>query len=219
MVAGEQIRRRVQILQGEGYSVLGTHKDPPPRINTNQTLDFGTFAGWKTKAIVCLEDLFGKDHSYVDNFRTYTKAAATKGSASAGIQILSAVLSDIDNGYIEGFRKLIAAEVFDDFFSQAEHLLEQGYLAPAASLAGAILENGLSSIAKREGITVRTSDELSALNQKLADAEVYNRLKQKEVSLWIGIRNNATHKEFGEVKEEDARKLIEGARSFLSDYL
>ena len=219
MVANEHIRSRVDSLHGEGCSVLATHKDPPSHDHTDQTLDFGQFAGWKTRAIVCLEDLFGKGHTYVEDFKNYTKYVGTKGSANAGIQILAAVLSDIDSGYVEGFRKLIAAGVFADFLSQAEHLLEQGYVAPSASLAGAVLEQGLSSIAKNNEITVRVSDELSALNQKLADAGVYNRLKQKEVSLWIDIRNNATHKEFGDVKEEDARKLIEGAQSFLGDYL
>ena len=219
MTASEQIKRRVLSLHGDGYAVLATHRDPPSHVHTDQTLDFGQFTGWRTRAIVCLEDLFGKGHTYVESFEEYTKYIGTKGSASAGIQILAAVLTDIESGYIESLRKLIAAEVFTDFIGQADHLLSQGYVAPAASLAGAVLEQGLSTIAKDHGIPVRDSDELSALNQKLADAEVYNRLKQKELSLWIGIRNNASHKDFDAVTEEDARKLIEGTRSFLGDNL
>ena len=133
--------------------------------------------------------------------------------------ILQAVLEDIDQGFIETVRQLIAAELFYDFFEQAEHLLESGYKAPAASLAGAVLENGLRSIAHRNGIQVREKEDLSTLNKKLADKEVYNRLVQRKAQVWTDVRNLADHGKFDEFSEKDVRNLIEGAQTFLADHL
>jgi len=129
------------------------------------------------------------------------------------------VLEDIDQGFIETVRQLIAAELFSDFFEQAEHLLESGYKAPAASLAGAVMENGLRSIAHRNGIQVREKEDLSTLNKKLADKEVYGRLVQRKVQVWTDVRNLADHGRFDEFSEEDVRDLIKGAQSLLADYL
>ena len=63
----------------------------------------------------------------------------------------------------------------------ARHLLDAGYVHPAASLIGAVLENGLRQIASASGVNVKTSDDISALDTKLADAEIYSRLVQKRV--------------------------------------
>ena len=139
--------------------------------------------------------------------------------AEAGIGILQAVLEDIDQGYIETIRQLITAEVFSDFFEQAEHLLQNGYKAPAASLAGALLENGFRAIAVRREVPVRSRDDLASLTQKLADNGVFDRLTQKKVSVWTDVRNAADHGQFDELNENDVDDLIKGALALLSDLL
>ena len=131
---------------------------------------------------------------------------------------MEAVQEDIQQGYIEKVRQLIRAELLSDLFDQAAHLLETGYTAPAASLAGAALENGLRSIAAANEIEVRQGDNLQSLNGKIADKEVYSRLVQKKVSVWIDVRNYADHGHFEELKEQDVIDLINGAQSFLADY-
>ena len=112
---------------------------------------------------------------------------------------------------------MATAEVFSDFLEQADYLLQNGYAAPAASLAGAVLENGLRSIAERNEIPVKARNNLSALNQKLAGKSVYNRLRQKQIEAWIEVRNNADHGQFGEFTDSDVADLIKGARSFLAE--
>ena len=114
---------------------------------------------------------------------------------------------------------MAAAEVFSDFLEQAEHLLEHGYSAPAASLSGAVLENGMRSLAERNGIPVKPRDDLSALNSKLAANNVYSRLRQKQVAVWIDVRNSADHGRFDEFGETDVADLAKGVRSFLTEML
>ena len=101
----------------------------------------------------------------------------------------------------------------------AEYLLENGYKNPAASLCGAVLEDGLRKIAIKEGIKVKSSDDLNSLNDKCANGEVYNRLMQKKIKVWIDIRNKADHGQFNEYSEKDVNEMLKGVMDFLSVYL
>jgi hypothetical protein len=105
----------------------------------------------------------------------------------------------------------------------ADHLLADGCMEAAPSLAGAVLEDGLRRIAKNHNVTVRKdSDNIVSLNTKLAQARVYSSFVQKKVSLWNDIRNNADHGKFEElhaIKQEEIVQMIAGVRDFLGTYL
>ena len=219
MKLDERIRDRAIALINKASQVLATDTPNPEGVFGFPTLAGQEYANWRSQSLVFLTDLLGPDHVYTNDFREKTMDSAYTTSAEAGRGILQAVLEDIDQGFIETVRQLIAAELFYDFFEQAEHLLESGYKAPAASLAGAVLENGLRSIAHRNGIQVREKEDLSTLNKKLADKEVYNRLVQRKAQVWTDVRNLADHGKFDEFSEKDVRNLIEGAQSFLADHL
>jgi regulator of sigma D len=81
---------------------------------------------------------------------------------------------------------------------------------------GAVLENGLRRICGNNNLTVKSDDNISALNQKLADKEVYNRLQQREIEAWNKLRDYADHGHFDEYDAEKVRKMLEGVRSFLA---
>ena len=219
MKLDERIRDRAIALINKASQVLATDTPNPEGVFGFPTLARQEYANWRSQSLAFLTDLLGPDHVYTNDFREKTKDSAYTTSAESGRGILRAVLEDIEQGFIETVRQLIAAELFSDFFEQAEHLLENGYKAPSASLAGAVLENGLRSIANRNEIPVKERDDLSALNHKLADKETYNRLVQKKVQVWTDVRNHADHGRFDEFSEDDVRNLIEGAQSFLADYL
>ena len=129
------------------------------------------------------------------------------------------MLEDIEQDFITTVRQLITAEVFADLFDQAAHLLESGYKTPAASLAGAVLENGLRTIATDKGVRLAAKDNLPSLNQKLAQKGIYTRLTQKKIHVWTDIRNAADHGKFDQITDQDVDNLIKGAQSLLSDYL
>lgn len=137
----------------------------------------------------------------------------------SGQGTLRAALEDVEQGHLATLQDMATAEVFTDFLEQADHLLGHGYSAPAASLAGAVLENGLRSLAERNQMRVKARDNLSTLNQKLADKGAYNRLRQKQIEAWIEVRNNADHGRFEEFGDGDVDDLIKSVRGFLAEML
>lgn len=124
---------------------------------------------------------------------------------------------DLVGGYLFNVRTLVAAEVFSDFLEMAQHLLDNGYKDPAASLTGAVLEDGLRRVCTKH--TISTTGDLSSQNTKLGDASVYNRLMQKRVAVWIAVRNHADHGQFSEYTEADVRQMLSGVTELLSAHL
>ena len=94
-----------------------------------------------------------------------------------------------------------------------------GYMAPAASLTGAVLENGFRSIGTKNGITVRSTDNLQSLNNQLGQESGYSRLTQKKVSVWIDLRNAEDHGQLDQPRTNDVSEFINGEQSLQADYL
>jgi hypothetical protein len=209
---------RLDELIKKADAVLGTHRPNPPNVIGFPTLDAGAFSEWQTQSLTFLVNLLGQGHVYVESFRDKVEKGHT-GMVKAGRGILSAVREDVAGGYLARLKALVAAEVFSEFVEMSQHLLDAGYKDPAASLAGAVLENGLRQIAAERGIKVGSRDDLSALNSKLAQASVYNRLTQKKLQVWTDLRNQADHGHFDEYAESDVRAMLLGVTDFLGTYL
>lgn len=125
------------------------------------------------------------------------------------------MVEDFDAGLLRDVQELIAGEIFKDFLEMADHLLENNYKDAAASLTGAVLEDGLRRIAQVGGVTVKARDEVGSLNQRCADAGLYNRLTQKRLQVWVDVRNNADHGNFREYSANDVKEMISGVTEFL----
>ncbi|MCY4620886.1 MAG: hypothetical protein OXD34_03470 [bacterium] len=205
------IRDRLAALIEKGEAVLRTYK---PR-GAFDFVDERRYAEWKSQSMVLLAQVFDTGHTYSESFGSQVDDGARARFVKRGLGILQAALDDMNHGYLQTVRELASAEVFSDLLEQADHLLENGYSAPAASLAGAVLENGLRSLATRKGIAVKARDNLQSLNNKIADKGVYDRLRQKQVSFWIGVRNAADHGNFDELTDTDVADLIKGVGSLL----
>ena len=219
MKVDEQVRNRIVALIEKGGNVLSTLRARPHGVAGLPTVSEQAYKNWETQALAFLTDFLGPDHTYTSSFRTATENGGYEYHVHEGIGILEALLEDVDRGYIGTVRNLITAEVWSDLFDQAVHLLDNGYNAPAASLAGALLENGLRSVAGSRGVPVRDGDSLPSLNQKLAQKGVYNRLTQKKVSIWTDVRNAADHGRFDEVNDRDVDDLVKGAQILLGNLL
>ena len=214
VLADEKVLERLEELITKGDQVLATHRPNPPGVIGFSTLAPGAFTEWRTQSLSFLMNLLGEGHVYVQSFRDGVDSGRLS-EVHAGQGILRAVAEDVRLGFLADVRSLISADVFADFLDMADHLLEAGYQHSAASLSGAVLENGLRQIATKGGLSVRTRDDLSALNSKCAGAGIYNRLVQRKVQVWVGIRNHADHGEFSEYTEADVREMVSGVRNFL----
>ena len=212
----QRFQARIERLLTKGSDVLNTHS--LTNVIGSPTLDPGAFAEWRTQCLALLTNLLGAGHTYVVNF----EAEVARGyihSVEAGIGILRAVREDLRDGFLTDVQTLVSADVFTDFLAMAGHLLERKYKDPAASLCGAVLEQGLRRIATKRGVKFRKKDDLSTLNQKLAAKGVYTRLVQKRLAVWTDIRNAADHGRFSEYSISDVGEMHDGVSSFLAQHL
>jgi hypothetical protein len=133
--------------------------------------------------------------------------------------VLKAAYCDYDDGFLTELKHLIRADLLDDFLGQAEILLDQGYNVPAASLAGAVLEDTLRKLCDINSITYPAKTKIDSLNTELAKKNVYDKLIQKEVTAKADLRNNADHGKFSEVREADVKDMVRWIRRFVSERL
>jgi hypothetical protein len=142
-----------------------------------------------------------------------------RSQVAAGIAILDSVREDVEGGHLARFADLVSASIFVDFLDMATHLATAGSKDPAASLTGAVLEDGLRRICDNAGIKRKSSDSLDALNTKCLDAGIYNALTRSKVDGWRIIRNAADHGNFTQYLPEDVQEMIAGVGGLLEHHL
>jgi hypothetical protein len=128
--------------------------------------------------------------------------------------IVAALRSDVEGDYLQSISELIHADVFSEFLGMAEHLLDEGYKEAAAVLIGGVLEEHLRKLASKNGIAVVAGPRpvrADRLNADLANATVYSRLYQKNVTAWLDLRNKAAHGKHDEYPKEQGTDAPVGA--------
>lgn len=173
---------------------------------------------WGISCLNLLGRVFGKESDHYirfnalfSQFEDYTPVLTAQG-------ILKGAKEDYENGYLFETRALIQAEVFDDFLEQAKYLFDNGYHAPAAIIAGSVLEDGLRKLCARKGITLPAKPKLDTMNAELAKSGVYNVLTQKKVTALADLRNKAAHGKWNEFSTTDVEQMISQVRSFMEDH-
>lgn len=176
------------------------------------------FFEWKTSSENLIVKVAGENSSYYRNFCERVKEEYFN-SVESGMGILNSLKEDIGCGLIDEIEDFVVTKVFADFLEMSEQLLKAGHKDPAALLIGAVLENGLRKIAKKKGVQIKTNDDISALNAKLAASRAYNRLVQQEIQLWKTIRNSADHGKFDEYEKDKVEEMMKGVKRFLKQNL
>lgn len=219
MKLDRRITERLERLIEKGNKSLQTFCDRQGEMG--YTYDEGLYSEWSNQALVCLIQVFGDNHAYVEGFKSKTidDSWIYPSDVEGGLGILRAAQEDYKEGYLDDIKNLVAAEFITDLLDQAEHLVEAEYFAAAASLGGAVLENGLRHLANSNKIAVNHRDSLSSLNRKLADNRIYNRIYKQKIEVWTSVRNKAAHGEFDEFNDSDVGDLVEGVREFFDKML
>lgn len=213
------LSRLSNLLQkGEKVAQSASSKPGSPPSMFPPMADAALYAEWKSQSLAAIESIVGRDHVYAQQFRDSVDGLL-RSNVKSGQGVLRALHEDVSRGYLSDIRLLMTAEVFTDFLDMAAHLIETGYIYPAASLIGAVLEDGLRRIAASHEITIKSRDDVGSLNQRCADKNVYNRLKQSQVQVWNNVRNAADHGNFSEFTAHDVAAMLTGVRDFLAVYL
>ena len=178
------------------------------------------FQEWSLGCRTFLERVFGESRQLGDFEKIVT--IHQRDRVERGLAILRAVKEDLEFGALGRLEELVSTAIYSDFLGMAGSLLAQQQtelVDIAAFLAGAVLENGLRRIATNRDIKQKESDDISSLNQKLADGGVYNNLWRKKIDTWNAIRGNADHGRFGRNAPSDVENMVAGVRDFLADFL
>lgn len=212
------IDRATQLLS-KGQSVASTrYNNSSEHVAMPDMVNSVTFHEWKNNAQNFILLVCGENSPYYKNFTDGVKSAYP-GDVEHGIGILTALKEDIELGFLTKVKDLVSAEIFTDFIEMAQHLLSNSYKDSAASLTGAVLENGLRQITQKHSLDIKSGDDIGSLNTKLADKEIYNRLMQKQIQAWKAIRDSADHGKFSDYKSEDVKSMLEGVQRFLAENL
>lgn len=213
MKTDERIVGRLRDLVEVGTRLLGTRMDTADNIR-----DLQMAAQWSTSCLALLKSVFGQESDYYERFLQCLDRIDIGYNARMAFGVLSAAKDDYEKGALFNTRRLIQAELFDDFLEQAEHLFGTGYYGPAAVVAGAVLEDGLRKLCAGTGIILPANPKLDSMNAELAKANVYTTLTQKRITANADVRNKAAHGKWDEFKKADVEDMIRSIRSFMEDH-
>lgn len=215
----EKYLERVQELIVKGEASLSQAESLARSKYTNALkIDIAEFSSWKSSSLNFLKQIPLLDNHFFDEFFNNVKMPGS-GHLKYGIGILRGLKEDIEKGLLESGVELVKAEVFTDLLEMAEYLLEQGYKDPAASLTGAVLEIELRNLCSRKGIDVKKADDISCLNGKLKDKDVYSQVQRSSIEAWKKIRDAAAHGKHDEYTENQVKDFLSGLRRFIGEYL
>jgi len=211
MDANEQVLQRLDELVREAEEIGATRE-----LDGGTLVPYNPWISWRVSAYPLVADLTGgKESQYYQDFERVARRRDAE-NLSAACAILRRVRDDYAKGYILGVLELAAAEVFTDFLDMAEHLLSNSYHVPAATVAGAVLEDSLRRLYVKHVGPLEPRATIGKLNKELADRKHYPVTDQKAVESWAAIRNAAAHPDWDAVKPESVSLMIQGIRGFIA---
>jgi hypothetical protein len=213
------LSKRITQLIDQSESVLSTRKS---NQYYSDSVDSGRFSGLRASILSFIAMTYGNNHSHYSEFDEATKSSSF-ANAQKGHQILLSIQNEIEGGWVFSVKQLITAEIFSNFIEMSEHLLSQGYKDPAAVMIGSVLEENLRQLCIQNEIDIEFEKDGSyiakkadRLNSDLAKAEVYTKLDQKAVTMWLDLRNKAAHGKYEEYSKEQVELMINGIVEFLA---
>ncbi|WP_045419310.1 hypothetical protein [Vibrio jasicida] len=191
--------------------------------------DLVEVSSWVTRVGQLIKRLYGEDSQHyknysksisIDNF--YTIHSNWYGHISQIQGLAITVKHDVENDLILSIRGLLQAEIFSDFLEIGEHLLNEGYKDAAAVTIGAVLEDGLRELCKKNDISIikpnGSAMTIEPLNTELAKNEIYSKLVQKQVTSYAHIRNKAAHGQYEEYDKFQVEMMLLFVQTFSEQY-
>ena len=216
-----ELLRRADELIAMGKEVQTTKYSEGERFSVQHVGD-APMTGLRTACLSFIERVYGKDHTHYAQFTVKTDSYFFSDSERA-LAILAAIRSELAGGWLFDFKSLVAAELFSDLLDQADHLLSQGYKDAAAVMIGSVLEENLRQLCIRCNVdTNDTKDgkdvprKADRLNSELAKASVYSALDCKQVTAWLGLRNDAAHGHYERYTKDQVHNHLRGVIEFMA---
>jgi len=138
--------------------------------------------------------------------------------------VMVSFIKFMENGLMSNlsYEREIQIETVSDFLDQAHSLLIDSKIHPSAPavVIGASLEEFLRNWLEEEGVDLTTvKNSLDAYAQELKRMGLINKQDYKDITAWVGTRNDAAHGHFDEVSDRQKIKLmLEGVNLFIRKY-
>ncbi len=165
-------------------------------------------AGKKSEYYIRIEEYFESDKLIVNRFK-FVKGA------------LIALYKDLQQDYLKTVSELIHGDIFSDYLDMAQYLLDEKYKDASAVIAGSTLEEHLRKLCEKNGIDIEITTsgrvkpkKADQMNSDLKGENVYSKTQMKQVTAWLGIRNDAAHGNYNNYSEEEVKIMIIGLRNF-----
>jgi hypothetical protein len=219
MEAEQRVSKRLAELVELGQQLLSTKRNPPQHVAADSSVDSQLALQWVTSVQNLLANAFGAQSEHYKNFVAQVAKSVSYTPIKKAFGVLMAAQDDFNNGQLFDVRRLIEADVFDDFLEQAEHLLSNGYYQSAAVVSGCVLEDSLRTLCQRNSIPLADHPKLDKMNADLAKASVYNKLVQKRITALADLRNKAAHGEWDQFSRDDVEDMVKSVRRFAEEHL
>lgn len=216
----ERIENKFRNLLEEGKRILNQCGWDGYRFNNFPSgIDYQR---WRSEALNLIDNICGRKSAHFDAMQKIVETEQSRHNSyyfKDCFGILEAAYKDYSDGMLVEIKNLIRADLIDDLLTQAEVLLENKFHIPAASLAGAVLEDTLRKLCEKNIISYPEKTNINSLNAELSRADIYDKLIQKEITAKADLRNSADHGLFDKVKYVDVIDMIRWVRRFVSDFL
>jgi hypothetical protein len=174
----------------------------------------------QTRCLSAIERAAGRSSIYYEQAKAVIDTNNNAwGHLANQVGVADSLLHNIRAGYMKTLEELVHGEIFSDFLEMAQYLLDCGYKDAAAVIGGSTLESHLKQLCKKVGIPVDVGGKpkkADLINSELATAQAYSKLDQKNVTAWLGLRNNAAHGDYHLYDKAQVSLLINAVRDFIS---
>ena len=202
------------IAEYEQYKAQSKYDDMSDVISLTQAHQM------KTRTLAAIERITGRSSVYYEQAQVVlNEVASSYGQLRALIGIVEAAKLDMQSGFLKSIEQIIHADIYSDFLEMAEHLLASGYKDAAAVISGSTLEAHLKQLCAKFGVSTLNngkSKKTGMLNSELVKASAYTKLDQKNITAWLGLRNDAAHGNYGEYDKQQVRLHISSIRDFIT---
>ena len=191
------------------------HGDALETLSPTQITDL------QMRCITAIERAAGRNSTcYEEVMKISREKTSPYYQVALQIGVAKALLSDIENGYLQSFEEIIHKNLFADYLEMAAHLVETGCKDLAAVAAGNTLEVHLRQLCEKHGVAAESDNnkmkKAAMLNQDLRKADAYDTFYQKSIDAWLDIRNNAAHGKYDKYDKPQVKDLIAGIRDFIN---
>ncbi|MCK4635444.1 MAG: hypothetical protein KAT32_01140 [Candidatus Moranbacteria bacterium] len=206
----------------EEYDVLKSHGKQNNFLDKKE--DLSTLI---TKAKTSIQRIVGNSSEYYKELTRILETEEYDGiKLKPVIGIVIALRDDLNNDYLKNLGEIIHSEVFTDFIEMAEYLLSEEYKDATAVIVGSTFESHLKKLCLKNSIDIKltnkkgdvVSKKAGVLNSELYKKSIYNLIMQKQIIVWLGLRNNAAHGQYSEYNKDDVDLMIKGIINFIASY-